>query len=68
MWYWGAHALSHVGGTIYVGGDPDTCRHMGFRSASTMQDAIEMAKDIVGTSSPSITQLHFPPTAICNVT
>ena len=68
MWYWGAHALDHVADTIFVGGDPDTCRHMGFRSASTMQDAIEMAKDVVGTSSPSMTQLHFPPPAYCKVT
>jgi hypothetical protein len=68
MWYWGAHALDHVGETIFVGGDPDTCRHMGFRSASTMRDAIEMAKDAVGTSSPSMTQLHFPPGIYCKVT
>ncbi|HEX8054561.1 MAG TPA: lactate racemase domain-containing protein [Thermoleophilaceae bacterium] len=68
MWYWGAHALDHVGAVIFVGGDPEVCRHMGFRSASTMQDAIEMAKDVVGTSSPSMTQLHFPPAMYCKVT
>jgi hypothetical protein len=68
MWYWGAHALDHVGGVIFVGGDPSTCARLGFRSASTMQDAIEIAKDVAGTSSPSIAQLHFPPALYANVT
>ena len=48
MWYWGAHALQHVGGVIIVGGDPKAVRRMGFKPASTMRDALEMAEDVVG--------------------
>ena len=48
MWYWGAHALEHVGGVIIVGGDPKAVRRMGFKPASTLRDAFEMAEDVVG--------------------
>src|SRR5919197_540424 len=36
MWYWGAHALEHVGSVIFVGGDPEACHRMGFQRADTM--------------------------------
>jgi hypothetical protein len=67
MWYWAADGMRHVARTIYVGGDPKTTHHMGFMSASTLDDALEMAADIVGTS-PSITYLHAPPLMLCDVT
>ena len=67
MWYWGAHALEHVGETIFVGGDPEACRRMGFRRADTMRDALEMAEHVVG-RSPSITHFHFPPIFYAEVT
>jgi hypothetical protein len=60
MWYWGAHALAHLGEVIVVGGDPATARHLGFRPAQTMADALEMAASTVG-RSPSITHFHCPP-------
>ena len=60
MWYWGAHALQHVGEVIFVGGNPAACRRMGFRRADTMRDAIEMAEHVVG-REPSITHFHCPP-------
>ena len=41
MWYWGAHGLAHVGQVIFVGGDPEACRRLGFRRADTMRDALE---------------------------
>ena len=66
MWYWGAHALDHLGDVIWVGGDRRAVSRMGFRSASTLQDALEMASGTVGTS-PSITYLHSPPHAIADV-
>ena len=50
MWYWGSHALEHLGGVIVVGGDPATVRRLGFRPASTLADALEMATDVVGPS------------------
>ena len=48
MWYWGAHALQHLGRVIIVGGDTRAVRRLGFMPASTLQDALEMASDIVG--------------------
>jgi hypothetical protein len=66
MWYWGAHAMDHLGDVIWVGADRRTVGRMGFRSASTLQDALEMASGTVG-RSPSITYLHSPPFAIADV-
>jgi lactate racemase len=66
MWYWGAHALEHLGDVIIVGGDRAACARMGFRSATTFADALEMAADTVG-RSPRITYLHNPPVAMAEV-
>ena len=67
MWYWGAHAMAHLGDVIFVGGDPETCRRMGFKTASTMQDAFEIATDTVG-RDPTVTHLHCPPIFLPDVT
>ncbi len=66
MWYWGAHAMEHLGEVIFVGGDRKTTARMGFRAASTLADALEMASHTVG-SSPSISYLHCPPMALADV-
>ncbi|MFL6074160.1 MAG: lactate racemase domain-containing protein [Mycobacteriales bacterium] len=66
MWYWGAHALEHLGDVIFVGANRKTAARMGFRVASTLSDALEMAKDTVG-GSPSITYQHCPPLALADV-
>jgi hypothetical protein len=66
MWYWGAHALQHLGDVIFVGGNRKTTQRMGFRAATTLADALEMAKDTVG-GSPSISYLHAPPLALADV-
>lgn len=66
MWYWGAHALDHLGAVIVLGGDPATVHRLGFMSASTMADALEMAKGIVG-PDPSLTHLHSPPLLMADV-
>lgn len=66
MWYWGAHALQHLGDVIFIGGNRKTTARMGFRSASTLADALEMAKDTVG-GSPSISYFHAPPLALADV-
>ncbi len=60
MWYWGAHALQHVGDVVVIGGDPDACRRLGFRRASTLRDALEIAEQTVG-RDPTITHFHCPP-------
>jgi lactate racemase-like protein len=67
MWYWGAHALEHLGGVIVVGGDPAAVRRMGFKPASTLADALEMAEDMVG-RDPSVTHMHCPPLLMAEVT
>jgi len=67
MWYWGAHALEHLGGVVVVGGDSRAVRRMGFKPASTLRDALEMAEDVVG-PDPSIIHLHNPPIVMADVT
>ena len=66
MWYWGAHALEHLGDVIFVGAHRSTAARLGFRVASTLDDALEMAKDRVG-RSPSISYLHTPPLTMADV-
>jgi lactate racemase len=67
MWYWGSHALDHVGEVIIVGGEPRSVRRLGFKPASTLQDALEMASDVVGRDA-TITHLHNPPILMADVT
>ncbi|HCB34651.1 MAG TPA: transcriptional regulator [Acidimicrobiaceae bacterium] len=66
MWYWCAHALEHLGAVIVVGGDTAAVRRLGFRSATTLADALEMATDVVG-RDPSITHIHNPPVLMADV-
>ncbi|CAG4925752.1 MULTISPECIES: lactate racemase domain-containing protein [Acidithrix] len=66
MWYWGAHALDHLGAVIILGGDPKVAKRLGFMAASTLNDALAMASAYVGTS-PSITHLHSPPLLMAQV-
>jgi lactate racemase len=66
MWYWGAHAMQHLGEVIFVGADRSTASRLGFRSASTLADALELASHTVGTS-PEITYLHAPPMTLADV-
>ncbi|MDB5113714.1 MAG: hypothetical protein JWL78_784 [Chloroflexi bacterium] len=66
MWYWGAHALEHLGDVVVVGGDRGVCERLGFRAASTLDDALEMATQTVG-QHPSVTHLHCPPLFVCDV-
>jgi lactate racemase len=66
MWYWCAHALDHLGAVVIVGGDRAAVRRLGFRSASTLADAFEMAEDVVG-RDPTVTHMHAPPLLIADV-
>jgi hypothetical protein len=66
MWYWGAHAMDYLGDVIFVGADRRAVARMGFRTASTFADALEMAGETVG-GSPTITYLHTPPLALAEV-
>jgi hypothetical protein len=66
MWYWGAHAMDYLGDVIFVGGDRKAVARMGFRSATSFADALEMAGDTVG-RSPRLTYLHTPPITMADV-
>lgn len=67
MWYWGSHAMAHLGRVIIVGGDVRAVRRLGFQPASTLADALEMASDVVGRDG-TITHLHNPPILMADVT
>ena len=67
MWYWGSHAMQYLGGVIVVGGDPRAVRRLGFRPASTLEDAFEMAEDVVG-PRPTVTHMHNPPILMADLT
>jgi lactate racemase len=67
MWYWGCHGLAHAGKVIIVGGEPRAVRRLGFAPASTLDDALEMASDVVGRDA-TITHLHNPPILMADVT
>jgi hypothetical protein len=41
-------------------------RRLGFMPASTLDDALEMASDVVG-PHPTITHMHTPPITMCDV-
>jgi len=66
MAYWMAHARDHLGDVVVVGGDRSVCERMGWRAASTLDDALEMASQTVG-RNPSVTHLHAPPLFVCDV-
>ena len=66
MWYWAAHAMDYLGDVIYVGGDRKTVARLGFRSAGTLADALEMASETVG-RSPRVTAMKCPPLLLADV-
>lgn len=66
MWYWASHAMAHLGDVIFVGGDRKTVSRLGFRTATTLQDALDMASETVG-HSPSITSIRTPPLLLAEV-
>ena len=66
MWYWAAHAMDYLGDVIFVGGDRSTVSRLGFRSAGTLADALEMARETVG-GSPRVTAMKVPPLLLADV-
>ncbi|HEX4216214.1 MAG TPA: lactate racemase domain-containing protein [Candidatus Dormibacteraeota bacterium] len=65
-WYWAAHAMQHLGDVIIVGGDRDTVHRLGFKCATRLEDALEMAEQTVG-RHPSISHLRLPPLLLADV-
>lgn len=66
-WYWAVHGLEHVGDVIVVGGDRSVVHRLGFKAATTLEDAFEMAEQTVG-RHPSVTHVRTPPLMLCEVT
>jgi lactate racemase len=66
MWYWAAHAMDYLGDVIFVGGDRKTVSRLGFRTATTLGDALDMAAETVGTS-PRVTAMKCPPLLLSDV-
>ena len=67
MWYWGENGRAHVGKVIVVGAeDKRVAQILGWETAATMDEALEMAKSQVG-HEPSITHLKIPPINMVSV-
>jgi lactate racemase len=58
--------MQHLGDVIFIGGDRSTTARMGFRAASSLADALELARDTVG-RDPEISYLHAPPMVLADV-
>lgn len=66
LWNAIAPAVRHCGDIIWVGADRHTAERLGFRAATTLADALEIASATVG-RTPSITYLHTPPALVADV-
>lgn len=67
MWYWGENGRAHVGKVICVGAESKRAAEtMGWETATTMNEALEMAESHVG-RKPSITMMHFAPILMADV-
>src|SRR5712692_597845 len=67
MWYWGENGRAHVGKVIVVGAeDPEVARILGWQTARSMEEALEMAQSHVG-RPPSVTLMHVPPIEMVDV-
>jgi lactate racemase len=61
MWYWGENGRQHLGRIIAVGADNEHVpRMLGWESARTLSDAIDMARSVHGRGA-EIALLHHPP-------
>ncbi len=68
MWYWGEAGRQHRGRVIIVGADNEYIpKLLGYETARTFADALEMAKDTHG-NSPEITCMKVPPIGMVDMT
>ena len=67
LWYQLAPAAEQAGDVIFVGADRGSAARLGFRAASTLADALEIASATVG-RTPRIRYLHTPPALLGSVT
>jgi hypothetical protein len=67
MWYWGENGRAHIGKVICVGAeDKRSARVMGWETAKTMEEALDMAQSFIG-RRPSVTHVHIPPISMVDV-
>lgn len=67
MWYWAENGQQHVGRVIVVGAENDHVpERLGWESAATMDEALEMAREVHG-PDPDITLMHHPPYVVADV-
>lgn len=68
MWYWGEPGRQHMGRVIVVGADNTYVPEiLGYETASSMQEALDMARD-TAPASPEISLFHLPPLFMVDVT
>jgi hypothetical protein len=68
MWYWGEAGRQWLGKVIVVGADNAYVpKVLGWETASSMNEALEMAKGAAPHASPEITLLHMPPILMADV-
>ena len=68
MWYWGCYAMEYLSKIIVVKArDKEVATTLGFDTAKSLPEAIEMAQSALSQSSVSITQFHWPPLWLCEV-
>ena len=67
MWYWGAHALDHLGDVIFVGGRPESGVPHGLPDAPRRSRTRWRWRARRSGSSPRITYLHTPPLTLADV-
>lgn len=58
-WYAICRAIGRLSGVIWVGADRQTAHVLGQRAATTLDDALELAREVVGEQAES-TYLHGP--------
>jgi lactate racemase len=67
MWNWGAHGMTYCGQVIAVDpASPEAARQLGWETAPTLEEAIQMARSRLGPSA-SISVSHTPPIAMWDV-
>ncbi len=67
MWYWGAHGMAHMGKVIVINPSSDeAARKIGFDVARSLDEALGIAKDVVGAQA-KISYFHCPPVMMCSL-
>lgn len=67
LWADVARARARLAAVVVVGGDHQVTNRLGFRSASSLHDALEIAKEVCGTTAPSVAHLQHAPTPLPEV-